>query len=612
MADTNAELNQRAILETNTAAVAGALTAEQAHRANEIRRSLAQKGPDATLTPLQELKDRRSKGSPAQAINEAIGALRGPDGRKIRAAGLPEEARFNDAIAASSLAEKAYAEMTPTEQADAQTMIVEMFMTPDVQRIFDIYPAGHVRDAAMAAAAKKFLEDPKFASFIQRALQEATSKMPAEFNQELLQRAIQTKELFDKKDAELVQVNIAVGLADNELDKFKVTPGSDGEKLENLSRDKDILERKDGNYRRELDRLEVQKMGADRALLAAQNASPHDPAAEAAAEAEVKQVDGDISATKKLRDTNNAQLTELKDLQTRKAQAEKALKDLLDKHEKLEKERDEANYNQSRARIEYESALNKRAVQEISFVNGVQGVFGEAALDYMIDEMTNADEAQKKILEEQKTRADSDFEKRALSALETRWDQTTKRNWRGRMVPEVNRDAVSRDFEVLMQGGPDQLMRNYFIGIEPRLASNPSRLSALISNKELMDKLQPQVLQTMLARRFTTGRITEAEARKIASTPWGEQLITQAVEKNENIRKQIEAARQQGVVSGDFGSWLRNRSGGEIAGLVVLLIAILGGAAATVLTAGIPGAITAAAGSGLGIGGMEAGRRVSA
>lgn len=622
MADTIPEINTRAVLE-NTPTTPP--TTPEAQLANSIRVGLSQ-SPDTGLALMRGLRQGRNVSEITNTLDQGIGTeIDKTTGKKKRAVGSEEEARFGNASAVVELTEmykdKGYDGITDTNiQKELRNRVISMLTSwSGANDFFDNFPAGTPRNTAMKEAAERILRDPSLAPLLTQALNEAfdPNKLPPEFNQDLKAKVEQIDKKITAKSSQKTIVSTAKDTASTELDKFKPINGK-GRELSKLIREEPTLVRDIKTYNDKVRSLQgdvsIHESARRRAILAKDATAQTD--AETAINnlnSEIKNLETDIEAKEK-------QLARKQQLEDEKKQYEDEKAKKQAELDKIEEELIDLNDEKTRADTELASAKNKRAEQEKNFVAGIEGVFAEATARYIESTLQRANEVQNNILEGlEKSGTDAEsqrlarIEKSVLEHLTKQWDTdrpVSILGFRSKVIKEVNRNQVNRDFNNLVSNEPgsgvDEVIDDYLAAADPSL-THAQRID-LIVNKEFKDRIQPQILEALVAKKIQIGQMREGDARRIVESPWGTDLITKAIAKNENAQKQIDALRNQGIISGDFVSWL-GKQGGE--SLLAILIALLGAAAVGVGTvllnpAMVTGGIAAAAGVGTAAGGRAA------
>lgn len=606
MADIAPEIGIRAVLEKPAA---GAPATPARVEARAIRDKAAVKGPDAALSALREAGDKVAGKDPKQVIDEAISNTN-PTARGVRRGA--ELARYNEAIKVADQVERGYAALTPVEKGVVEVVVENVLnSSPDIVAFIDTLVIPPLdRAGAVRKVAQNILTNPAFAAFLKQSLRSSTdqSKIPAEIDNEILRAYRQAEAVVGHKMTE--QTGVVADLATTNTDMANIwgaIPGSKGERLGIFSGEKATFEQAVEDANTEKSRLEREKAKQIVLRRQAQLMGPAGAADVATANAEINAIDLAMVATEGAlsvaqdearRFSRTGKLAELNQLQQEKAELVSKQGRLKDRKDALDTEILTANQNLALPHLELSQAMNQRLAQEKVFCKGMEGVFNQATIDFITTELTKAEKARTDLNEEAKTVAKAnadkevaDVEVKALEGLATKWEtnRTIRVLWNTKTVRETDKAQVRTDYDTLLTSGPEAFMRTYLLRVDPTL--NIAKLNALIANRELMDRLQPQVLEALLAKRIDggMGKIQEGEARRIAASPWGKELITKAIGRNEAIQKEIDALRAKGIVSGDFLTWLNKQSGMGLAALLIWLFGTVGAVAgAAVLGGALP------------------------
>lgn len=613
MADLSPEAGLRAVLEKPLAP--GAPITPAHAEAQAIRDKAAVKGPDAALGSLQELKNRTGAKDPKQAIDEAILST-GPGGYRQPA----EQARYDKAFKIADQIEKGYTALSATEQGEIETAVGNILnSSPDIAAFVDTLPIppGLTRADVVKQVVKNLLTRPEFATFLKRSLYTSTeqSKMPPEISRDVMEACQRAENVVQNKYQRKVDVVAELGRVDNKLAADWGAGTPNGIRLAALSTEKTTIDQRieDANDEKSRASSEITNQRALRrqAVLLNNTQGVADADQEIAnLGVTIATADGNLAvAQNELRQFNRTgKLTELNRLQQEKDELTTRKGNLQNRRDALDDEILAAEQDAALPKLALGQAMSQRAIQEAAFVAGVEGVFGQATIEYLTAELGKAEKARTDLNEEAKaavaTNKDAEAKAigtKALNEINKNWDtDRTVTKWFGRkVVRETNKTLVTEDMNALLAGGPEDLVRKYLIRMDRSLGppATSDRLDALMANKELVDQLQPQLLEAVLAKRLdgSMGKISEDDAKRIASSPWGQELIDKAIARNENIRKQIEDARAKGVVSGDFLTWVAKQPGGSLAWLIALLFGSVVGVVGTAMLGGAIPAIGLAA-----------------
>ena len=247
-------------------------------------------------------------------------------------------------------------------------------------------------------------------------------------------------------------------------------------------------------------------------------------------------------------------------------QLEQEEKQLEEEKRTLEKEKRERTVELNEIRLElskreraFADLQSVRNGQEEALVNGVGNVFNEAA-SQTLDEQVQ-DLSQKFDAEVERLKAESvDQNEQALyDALRERWLGPERVAHgilglgRERRYRPINRDQVNRDRDVLLREGPPALMRQLLMSrINPATGAHYTAVEAdqLINNKDFRDKMQPEMVKQVLARRMLVGRMYPEDIHIVVNSPWGQGMIEQGLARNEEFRSAVEKVMGAGSLEG--------------------------------------------------------------
>lgn len=202
---------------------------------------------------------------------------------------------------------------------------------------------------------------------------------------------------------------------------------------------------------------------------------------------------------------------------------------------------------------EVSTAQLQRGQQEEDFLNDVNGILTEATYNYLESQLTRADETQKRVLEDMLKTATTDTEKRFLTQQLSRYDRPRTPTLLNSRKTEPNTVNIDGDTTILFSsdpvlGGPEGLLRKQLLDS----GATASQVDEMLKDKDFVEKMGSQAVESLLAAKLKSGRLTEDEAEKIIKSPWGKGMVDSALQSNQKVKDAMEALRSQGVIKGDI------------------------------------------------------------
>lgn len=251
----------------------------------------------------------------------------------------------------------------------------------------------------------------------------------------------------------------------------------------------------------------------------------------------------------------------------------------------------------------FNEAKDAKANDEQKFINELNDTLSDAAFDHLDAEFSAMESKRDEMLQEESKNSTDKFDKAMLDQMRTRWtmQKEVKDTFFGKRRTTIKTDekAVASDYTVLLTDGPEALMRTMLIeggaGLTPPLT--PADIDAKLADPAFVAKMQSQVVENVMSRRFMTGKVTKDEALHLWNTPWGETAITNALSKNQRLNTELQKLRDQGVLrdDGKFVEWFKKSRLVKGVGILAIL-ALIFGAGATALGYGPLASIIGAGG----------------
>lgn len=184
-----------------------------------------------------------------------------------------------------------------------------------------------------------------------------------------------------------------------------------------------------------------------------------------------------------------------------------------------------------------EAELNHAPIEQ-AMADKLNRIFIDALRAHLAPRLQDAEKARDAMLKEEIDKAKDEPTRKFLQALSMRWDKK-KTTWAGRVSTELSNKKIEDDLGVLLNQGPDAIIRNIM---------GDTEFDKVKGNKEYMDDARAKVAERLLQYRISNNSLTEAEARKILSEDWGQSAIAKAMERNAAVRKTIEDLKASGEV----------------------------------------------------------------
>lgn len=615
---TSPETLARSVIE-NAPAAGAARTPRQA-QADRIRTEAVEKGPKSALESLG-LPNMPDKATSDSFLNRHFYSEYNNTGNRIRRTGSESFRRYQEAQQRETIArtyiERGYDALNNAQRTEAVRYARESLdRWPEAKALFDAITPPAARDAQVRQTIEQMLRDPNFKIHAQRIFSEAfdSSNMPdidplmrAKLSRAEENRNIRRQELSDNATERNNLTTIIRGLRDT-------TPGQPGARLNFLRSNQDNLNRANQILQNEI--------AERRAQIAENNQLLSGPLARNATEVrrltlENNNLRRDITTKGANLNAIQTNLNELQTLESRLANAEQERKKLIEDSEMLRTKASEADEAYDEARINFESSKNAHDRAEQQFNDRLRDVFREGMQKYLEKRITDAEASQQKLID-QDTKAAKDNksteETNMINSLNTRWDRDVSgrnaiRKWWNPNNREYAKDVINYDYQRLVQGGPDVILRDMLRAANPgRFVNNVAADAWIAANGEAVGRMRSQMVETLLTKRIQTGSVTEGDARFIAGSTWGREAITKAIDNRDDIQKTIKDLRDRGIIRGNASEWLADQlKKNPVFWMSILFGSVAVGALAPALIAGGVGGLMAAGPSALGAMGAGAG-----
>ena len=230
-----------------------------------------------------------------------------------------------------------------------------------------------------------------------------------------------------------------------------------------------------------------------------------------------------------------------------------------------------------------------KARQEDAVVKKLDSIIKDAA-DIILDEEINARlEVLNTQLAEDTTNAKSEDEKHLFESLKLQLEKPVYKNG-VEVDSKIDKDMTRMYFGEMMAKGPEHAIRELLVvditrRIDPTAVpparyrpgtpgyiAEVVRINKQLSNREFMDAVRGKVVKHVASRHFLTGgKITKNQIRLLRETDWGQALVSDAMEENRELMRQISAA---GDNLAGFWNKVKRASSGNFLLFLVMLLAI--------------------------------------
>lgn len=546
---------------------------------------------------------------------DQIGAKRNARGERIR--DRDEKTRFNNATAAAELAlafkEKGFEGLSNPDQDAVKDRIKSAILqnrvlagefnslnAADQEAFIKRIASDNAYSLEERAALGRFADKPE--------VDDTSSQKQEELDEAVVEQSVAQSELDDVQ-RRLTSVETRL-LA---FDASSTPPGAQAQEMERIKNELPRLQSEAAGFQQTINQL-------NQSITALRNEKNSVPnvlrQGFAYAGRDPQQIENDIAtavgqlqtATTEF-NSRSAEINKLSQLEQQQQNLEQQRLDLKKEESEKKIAKGKADLEFTRAQRELQDAISLRRRQEQDIVDSLNGVFSEATRE-LIDKQIDAYGVKfEESLKEVKDKAANEDEKAFYDSLAKQFTKSVNRRFGGSKPRRViDRARVNQSFNELLVNGDIAYVKKMMQGLlnteNPRTGQNytQTEIDDLIKNKEFIEKVTPEALKQVVARKAVIGGIEPADVYNITHSTWGENLITNAISSNESFRTQAEALLGQGALdSPDFMERLR-REAQENPGLVATLLAAIAAGGAFALT-GIGGAVLAGAvagGGGLG------------
>lgn len=612
----NPEITQRAVLETKT--VTHASPHIEQHKKEIVKKVTEKLKEDNTQGALEVVVKQEEDAAYTTNAESRIHITRDKDGKE--APEKDQTKRLKDATAAIKLANAVVKEGWPSTPAEQKALVKAMRpalmrMNPDAKAWFSDATHGEAR---MQAFIQEQLQNPRSRESIQKLLEERSQvELPDELDvpRELEFKKIEAARKVQANTDQQTEVTRLVaeskkaqardfGSGDPKETDPNKRDGKYGARLAVLLPDKGRLEATRGVIAEEIRAKEARLSSLLNATTGTDTTETPDGKGGVITKTSTRgrseaDITAEITALKTelgnaadgtgLRGkliTAEADLSELNDLLAKKGAHEAQQRELSDQLKQLKTEHADLLAQQGEITAQFADAVKARVAWEKKYVGDLQKVLSDGMDAHYREQVEKAGEIQQQLLEEEMAKTKDPAEKKILEEISKRWYKRKQSGFiRTKEVTVPNKERIDQDYALLMTpppaGGPEAIMRGMLQGtlIEDHTAGitrpmTQAEIDEKLADKEFVDKMQGQVINTLMTRRMKTARIAGGDLDYIAESPWGQSAINAALQNKEAVATLQRQMEEQGVANGKIHEFFSTK-GKKKGALLGLLLAVI-------------------------------------
>lgn len=456
----------------------------------------------------------------------------------------------------------------------AETAIMNYF-----QRAIALWPETASMTAPdKAAYIKKRLQDPRFLARVKESYQaelkkaegfdETVSNKEAEYKRAERERQAKEREK-GKATSDLGEVNSDISLygkdaAGNPIGKLLILTQANSE----AAAAKTTIEG--------IDAL-ISGKNQDKLKKRAELAAETDNVRKGQIRGEIIQLDADIGGLEGQKIAEQRKLGIAQQLQQEYDALKAEKKRLEDEEFRLQGELDESKYNETRARAIYEDARNVRGGQEQNFVDGLQHVFYNAALEDISSQIKENEEFRREELDKLKEQIGDQASKTILEGIKDRWTTVVRDGTTIKKI-DLQKAKIQQDYYTLLSEGPKGMLQQMLVDAKDS-AGNPIFTATEIElklNDPEYAATESEFVSALLRKRLQTAKITEGEANLLFDR-FGDKVADVALSKNDKATGMLDRLKEKEGFKGSrkefFKKMARNpKAYGGILGILALLL----------------------------------------
>lgn len=259
---------------------------------------------------------------------------------------------------------------------------------------------------------------------------------------------------------------------------------------------------------------------------------------------------------------------ELQALEQEEIDARERVKNLeAEKRNVLERHQGKTRERQ-KAEREYNAAKEVRLSEEKNLTVRLENAWGAAANAIVSRKIEEGTAAYGEELEGLRKQSASAHEDAAMVTLMNTWlgpERTRKMGGlpgfrKKETVRPMDKNKILADYKTLLTEGDHALVRSIFLRTEnPDTGTNftNDEIDDIYDkNPSLIDKVKPEAVKQLLARKAMVGGFTPEDTYTLTSTEWGKNAVQQAFDQNAEFRQKIRDVFGEGALQ-RHGFWQR-------------------------------------------------------
>lgn len=263
----------------------------------------------------------------------------------------------------------------------------------------------------------------------------------------------------------------------------------------------------------------------------------------------------------------NREEAKIKSLEQEREKLQQRHEEAITRQRELDKEKRELDRKVKDAELqvlrktdELNMARELRKTEEKNFELRVKGLIGEATDSFINREIESLDASLNKQIAKLKEEA-TDKNKEALyDTMQTRWtEQIMYGVFTNKTRMRTNRGQVLSDYNELLENGPEYTLRSLLKQTrnpETGRRYTPTEIESIVGDKEFVNSVKGEVASKLVAKRLLVGRIPPEDIEAISTTSWGQDAVTTALQKNAELRKQVDGVMGNDAIR-ERGFWAR-------------------------------------------------------
>lgn len=227
-------------------------------------------------------------------------------------------------------------------------------------------------------------------------------------------------------------------------------------------------------------------------------------------------------------------------------------------------------------KVEVQDALDAKLSAERGRAETMAKLIEKTTVDFVDQRVSDAEQAQKKALENEIKNMTDKSEQSFGEHLGVRWNKKDKY---GNATFKTDNNATGAEMNFILQSGADSALEQALI--DSRVTDDERK--AIMADPARRKEYKDLMLSQLLTKRINSGKLTDNEASFFFSTPDGKSALNKAISENDGLKKQLGEMHKKGDIKdiNDFINKIGKKEvvGGSLAALLFLLLGPLGLAA---------------------------------